>query len=280
MIINCAAIPDTLLETELFGHEKGAFTGADTNRKGKFEEAHEGTIFLDEIGDMSLSLQAKLLRVLQNQTFQRLGSNKETAVNVRVIAATNKDLYKLVDEGTFREDLYYRLNVVEINLPSLKERKEDIPLLTQCFARRHSIQAGKKIKGCTKKYIEELMKYDWPGNIRELENTIRKSIALSKTNFLTSYDLISKIDKNNKNKDVISIKRSNDVHSFVTTKLASSENNENVYNDTIKEIEKSLIKEALSKTKWNRSKAARMLGINRITLRRKIEEFNISFPNN
>lgn len=280
VIINCAAIPDTLLEAELFGHEKGAFTGAETSRKGKFEEANDGTIFLDEIGDMSLSLQAKLLRVLQNQTFQKLGSNKEMEVDVRVIAATNQNLPELVEQNIFRGDLYYRLNVVEINLPSLNERKEDIPLLTQCFARRHSTQSGKDIRGCSKKYIEKLIEYDWPGNIRELENTIRKSIALSKTNYLTSYDLISKLDNRNKVKDDILTQKSDDIQTLVTTKLQSSEGSKNLYSDTIKEIEKSLIQQALSQTKWNRSKAARMLGINRITLRRKVEEFDISFPNN
>jgi DNA-binding NtrC family response regulator len=201
-------------------------------------------------------------------------------VNVRVIAATNQNLPELVEQNIFRGDLYYRLNVVEINLPSLNERKEDIPLLTQCFARRHSTQAGKDIRGCSKKYIEKLIEYDWPGNIRELENTIRKSIALSKTNYLTSYDLISKLDNRNKVKDDILTQKSDDIQTLVTTKLQSSEGSKNLYSDTIKEIEKSLIQQALSQTKWNRSKAARMLGINRITLRRKVEEFNISFPIN
>ncbi len=280
VVINCAAIPDTLLEAELFGHEKGAFTGAETNRKGKFEEAHGGTIFLDEIGDMSLSLQAKLLRVLQNQSFQKLGSNKEMEVNVRVIAATNKNLQELVNQNLFREDLYYRLNVVEINLPSLDERKEDIPLLTQCFARRHSTQAGKDIKGFSAQYIEKLMEHDWPGNIRELENTVRKSIALSKTNYLTSYDL--KLPAHNKTDADDNLVRSrDDIESIVSSKIELSEGGgENLYSETIKEVERSLIEQALSQTKWNRSKAARMLGINRITLRRKIEEFDISFPNN
>ncbi|NIP37809.1 MAG: sigma-54-dependent Fis family transcriptional regulator [Candidatus Dadabacteria bacterium] len=280
VIINCAAIPDSLLEAELFGHEKGAFTGAETNRKGKFEEADGGTIFLDEIGDMSLSLQAKLLRVLQNQSFQKLGSNKEVEVNVRVITATNKDLEKLVEQDLFRGDLYYRLNVVEINLPSLHERKEDIPLLTQCFARRHSAQAGKDIKGFSSKYIEELMEYDWPGNIRELENTVRKSIALSKTNYLTSYDLKLPANKRPNAEDNL-IQPQDEIESIVSSKIELSEGSEeNLYSDTIKEVERSLIEQALSQTKWNRSKAARMLGINRITLRRKIEEFDISFPNN
>ena len=279
IIINSAAIPDSLLEAELFGHEKGAFTGADTSRKGKFEEADGGTIFLDEIGDMSLTLQAKLLRVLQNQTFQKLGSNKDIEVNVRVIAATNKNLEQLVEQELFRGDLYYRLNVVEINLPALHERKEDIPLLTQCFARRHSTQAGKDIKGFSTKYIEKLTEHDWPGNIRELENTVRKSIALSKTNYLTSYDL--KLPTNIKSNAEDTLSQSQDeIESIVSSKIElSNAGDDNLYSETIKEVERSLIEKALAQTKWNRSKAARMLGINRITLRRKIEEFDISFPN-
>lgn len=278
VIINCAAIPDALLEAELFGHEKGAFTGAEASRKGKFEEANGGTIFLDEIGDMSLSLQAKLLRVLQNQSFHKLGSNKDISVNIRVIAATNKNLQELTRQNLFREDLYYRLNVVEINLPGLNERKEDIPLLMQCFARRHSTQAGKEIKGCSEKYIKKLLGYSWPGNIRELENMVRKSIALSKTNYLTSYDLSldtgSNRIENNDEFDTVP-----DIKGIVSAKVNENNVGAGLYSETMKEVERSLIEHALSHTKWNRSKAARMLGINRITLRRKIEEFEISFPN-
>ena len=280
VVLNCAAIPDTLLEAELFGHEKGAFTGAETSRKGKFEEADTGTIFLDEIGDMSLSLQAKLLRVLQNQTFTKLGNNKEIEVNVRLIAATNKDLTRLVEDGKFREDLYYRLNVVEIYLPSLKERKEDIPLLMECFARRHSSQAGKEIRGCTQKFLEILMDYDWPGNIRELENSVRKAIALTKTKYLSSFDLNSRVEpitRHSVSENENSL-RTFDVDELLEKKLGNHKDDQNLYSDTIKEVEKSLISEALNKSKWNRSKASRMLGINRITLRRKIEEYNIIFP--
>jgi len=189
VVLNCAAIPENLLEAELFGFEKGAFTGADASRIGKFEEADGGIIFLDEIGDMSLSLQAKVLRVLQSGAFHRLGSNAEQSVDVRIITATNKDIDVLVAEGRFREDLYYRINVVNIKLPALKERKEDIPLLTECLTRRHSNQIGKDIHGVTAKFQERLMDYDWPGNVRELENVIRKAIAFTKTPYLTSYDL-------------------------------------------------------------------------------------------
>src|SRR5574341_747970 len=188
VVINCAAIPETLLEAELFGYEKGAFTGATSSRIGKFEEADGGIIFLDEIGDMSLSLQSKVLRVLQNGTFSRVGDNKEIKVDVRVIAATNKDLEEMVSQGKFREDLYFRINVVRIHLPSLRERKEDTPLLVECFTRRYSSQTGKEIKGVSRKFLDKLMEYDWPGNIRELENTIRKAIVFTKTPYLTSYD--------------------------------------------------------------------------------------------
>jgi len=278
VVINCAAIPETLLEAELFGYEKGAFTGALSFRRGKFEEANGGVIFLDEIGDMSLALQAKVLRVLQNGTFQRLGDNKEIKVDIRVITATNKDLGRMVREGKFREDLYFRINVVRVHLPSLGERKEDIPLLAECFTRRYSAQTGKEIKGITRKFLDKLMEYDWPGNIRELENTVRKAIVFTKTPFLTSYDL-----------DLISpppFTETKDPSSFTEPLRSSVKNllnlrgrNGHVYNQILKEAERILLEEALIASGWNRSKAARLLGINRLTLRRKLEEYNLSLPN-
>ena len=276
VVLNCAAIPETLLEAELFGYEKGAFTGADTARTGKFEEADEGIIFLDEIGDMSLSLQAKVLRVVQSGTFHRLGSSKEISVNVRLITATNKNLEELVRLGKFREDLYFRINVVKIHLPPLKDRKEDIPLLMECLTRRHSNQAGKDIQGVTEKFQNKLMEYDWPGNVRELENAIRKAIAFTKTPYLTSYDLDLK--------DRLSTDELKDPPSFKDTLrgsvrgLLNSGQSENVYSQIVKEAEKILLEEALSASGWNRSKAARTLGINRLTLRRKLEEYDITFP--
>jgi len=276
VVLNCAAIPESLLEAELFGYEKGAFTGADTARTGKFEEADEGIMFLDEIGDMSLSLQAKVLRVVQSGTFHRLGSNKEISVNVRLITATNKNLEELVRLGKFREDLYFRINVVKIHLPPLKDRKEDIPLLMECLTRRHGNQAGKDIKGVTRKFQDRLMQYDWPGNVRELENAIRKAIAFTKTPYLTSYDL----EFNNN----LSIEKITDSPSLTETlrksvrKILNSEKNNNVYSQVVKEAEKILLEEALSASGWNRSKAARTLGINRLTLRRKLEEYHITFP--
>jgi DNA-binding NtrC family response regulator len=273
VVLNCAAIPETLLEAELFGYEKGAFTGATAPRTGKFEEADGGIIFLDEIGDMPFSLQAKVLRVLQSGAFHRLGSNKEITVDVRIIAATNNDLERMVMEGKFREDLYFRINVVRIHLPALKERKEDIPLLSECFTRRHSSQIGKEIKGFTYKFQKKLMEYDWPGNVRELENVIRKAIAFTKTPYLTSYDL----NLNSRQHPVItkeSISFKDALRSSVKS-LLSSGRDANIYDMVVREAEVVLLREALDASGWNRSKAARTLGINRLTLRRKLEEYGI-----
>jgi two-component system NtrC family response regulator len=176
--VNCAAIPDTLLESELFGHVRGAFTGATVSKKGKFALADGGTIFLDEIGTMSPSLQAKLLRVLQEREFEPLGSEKSQRVDVRVIAATNRDIKRLVEEGRFLEDLFYRLNVIPLILPPLRERREDIPLLVEHFLRKHAQRSGRKVERIEAEAHERLAAYDWPGNIRELENTIERSVVL------------------------------------------------------------------------------------------------------
>lgn len=276
VVLNCAAIPESLLEAELFGYEKGAFTGADTSRIGKFEEANGGIMFLDEIGDMSLSLQAKVLRVLQSGAFHRLGSNRELSVDVRIITATNKDIDTLVAEGRFREDLYYRINVVNINLPALKERKEDIPLLTECLTRRHSNQIGKVISGITARFQDMLMEYDWPGNVRELENVIRKAIAFTKTPYLTSYDLDIHLRP--------SPKRIKEPSSFSDSlrdsvrDLINAGKSGNIYDRIIKQSERIIFVEALNASGWNRSQAARTLGINRLTLRRKLEEYDITAP--
>lgn len=277
VVINCAAIPETLLEAELFGYEKGAFTGANNSRIGKFEEANGGIIFLDEIGDMSLPLQSKVLRVLQNKTFNKLGDNREVTVDIRIIAATNKDLEKMVREGKFREDLYFRINVVKIHLPALSERKEDIPLLVECFSRRYSNQVGREILGTTSEFLDRLTEYDWPGNIRELENTIRKAIAFTKTPYLTSYEL--------KLENTLSVSQAISADSYVEPlrnsvrgMLNSSGVNGQIYNSILKEAERVLLQEAMNTSGWNQSKAARLLGINRLTLRRKLEEYDITFP--
>ncbi|MBI4847099.1 MAG: sigma-54-dependent Fis family transcriptional regulator [Nitrospirae bacterium] len=187
--INCAAIPDTLLESELFGHEKGAFTGAVQNTKGLFTQAHEGTIFLDEIGDMPLSLQQKSLRVLQERQFYPVGGSKPVEVDVRVIVATNKDLKKEVEEGRFREDLFYRIHVIPIVLPPLRERKEDVPPLVEHFLEKFSGKMRKEVNGITSGAMQKLMLHDWPGNVRELENTIEFAMAMTQHNVITE-DLI------------------------------------------------------------------------------------------
>ncbi len=187
--INCAALPETLLESELFGHEKGAFTGAIRNTKGLFTQAHGGTIFLDEIGDMPLSTQAKLLRVLQERQFHPIGSEKPVEVNVRVIVATNKDLEDYVKQGLFREDLFYRIHVIPIYLPPLRERKEDIPPLVEHFVKKFSQQMKKEVKGLTPMAMQKVMLHDWPGNVRELENTIEYAVAMTQQDVITE-DLI------------------------------------------------------------------------------------------
>ncbi len=187
--INCAAIPETLLESELFGHEKGAFTGAIRSSRGLFAQAHEGTIFLDEIGDMPLTTQAKLLRVLQERQFYPVGSEQPLDVDVRVIAATNKDLAEHVKQGLFREDLYYRIHVIPVMLPPLRERKEDIPVLVDYFLKKFSGEMNKKIKGLTPKAMQRMMLHDWPGNVRELENTIEYAVAMANHDVITE-DLI------------------------------------------------------------------------------------------
>ncbi|MGH7830980.1 MAG: sigma-54 interaction domain-containing protein, partial [Candidatus Binatia bacterium] len=183
--INCAALPESLLESELFGHERGAFTGAVRTTKGLFTQANGGTVFLDEIGDMSLSIQAKLLRVLEERQFYPIGGERPVEVNVRVIVATNKDLEEGVKKNLFREDLYYRIHVIPIHLPPLKERKEDIPPLVEHFLKRYSQQMKKEVKGLTPQAMQRLMLHDWPGNVRELENVIEYAVAMTQQNVIT-----------------------------------------------------------------------------------------------
>ncbi|GAI36478.1 unnamed protein product, partial [marine sediment metagenome] len=182
--VNCAAIPEALMESELFGYEKGAFTDATRAKPGKFELASGGTLFMDEIGDMSLALQSKILRVIQNRSFERLGGTKSVKVNPRLIAATNKNLEELIAKESFREDLYYRLNVVSIHVPPLRERKEDIPLLVNHFLKKYNKTGSKVVKGVSSRALELLVDYDWPGNIRELENVIERAIVLRQDEML------------------------------------------------------------------------------------------------
>ena len=190
-MVNCAALPHSLIESELFGHEKGAFTGANALRIGKFEQADNGTIFLDEIGELPLDSQVKLLRVLQEKEIQRLGGNKTIKINVRIVAATNRVLEKEVAEGRFRLDLYYRLNVFPIQLPTLKERKEDIEALANYFLKKYAASSRKNVGAITPSALAQLMEYNWPGNIRELEHNIERNVLLAKTNEIEKFDLPS-----------------------------------------------------------------------------------------
>lgn len=238
--INCGAIPETLLESELFGHEKGAFTGAHIQRRGRFEVAQGGTLFLDEVGEMSTALQVKLLRVLQERCIERVGGRVEIPVDTRVLAATNADLCEALKAGQFREDLYYRLNTVTIMVPPLRERGDDIMLLAQSLLQRYAEEAGRKITGFTREAIAAIERYEWPGNVRELENRIRRAVTLSDNARLTPEDL-----------DLHAI---NNVGPGMTLKEAR---------DT---VEKQLIAQTLMKTKGNISKAATLLGVSRPTL--------------
>ncbi len=248
--VHCAALSSTLLESELFGHEKGAFTGANAQKKGRFELANGGTIFLDEIGEIDAATQVKLLRVLQERNFERVGGEKTIEVDVRVIAATNRDLLEEVRKGNFREDLYYRLHVVEIHVPPLRERKEDIELLAMNFLSTFNEEEDKKIEGITLAARKALYAYSWPGNIRELRNTIESAVVLTRGKNIDIDDLPPQI-------------RSISSESTVTLDLPI----------TMEEAEKKIIMETIAFAKGNKSKAAELLGIGRKTLHRKLAEW-------
>ena len=255
--VNCAAIPDNLLESELFGYEEGAFTGAKKGGKlGKFELANRGTIFLDEIGDMSLNLQAKLLRVLQEKELNKIGSKSNTSIDVRIVAATNKDLESMVSKGTFREDLYYRLNVIPISLPSLRERKDDIPLLINYMIKEYSIKLNKHVTGIDEDVLNLLINHRWSGNIRELQNIIEYSVNMSSNSIITMDIILNRI----KNIEYIEVTKSNeDIR-------------------RLDELEKKEIIKAINKYKdYKKDKEliAKALGISRATLYRKIEKYKI-----
>lgn len=252
--INCAAIPDKLIESELFGYEKGAFTGANSRKAGIFELADGGTLFLDEIGEMDTALQSKLLRVLQEKKVTPVGGIQEKQVNVRVIAATNKDLKKEVQQGNFREDLFYRLNVIPIWIPPLRERKEDIPLLIQYFMNKINNKMSKQVKDITKEALQLLQSYQFPGNVRELQNIVERSIALSDSDIITISDLPGDIRT--------------EQQLTVDGKLVP------VYvGDTVETVEKKLILATLNALNGNRRKSAEMLGIGERTLRDKLSKY-------
>ena len=264
VVINCGAIPEELLESELFGHEKGAFTGAYKNRTGRFEMANGGTFFLDEIGEMSPSLQVKLLRVLQEQKFEKVGGTKTIHVDVRIIAATNKNLTIAINKGKFREDLYYRLNVIPIKVPSLKQRKSDIPLLIDYFLKKFQQENRAPIKGFSAKALEDMIEFDWPGNVRELENVIKRLTILCDHEVVQVEDLPEHVRR-----------KSSAIESAEEDLLDKDLN----LNDAVKDYEKRLILEALEKSNWVKTKAAKLLNINRTTLVEKIKKQNLDEKN-
>lgn len=261
--VNCAAIPSELLESELFGYEKGAFTGAVFSRPGRFELANGGTIFLDEIGDMPLHLQVKILRVIQERTIEKIGSTKPIKIDVRIISATNKNLEKEVKEGRFREDLFWRLNVVPLVIPPLRERKEDIPLLCEYFIDRFSIKFGYRLD-FDKNVLELFSNYDWPGNVRELENLIERLYVLSENGVVKIEDIPERIKfaENTIPKELIN----EDFNPFAP---------EMDLNDLLREYERKLILHALNINSWIKSKAAKYLKINRTTLLEKMKRLAI-----
>ena len=273
--VNCAAIPDTLLESELFGHEKGAFTGATSRRIGKLEQCQGGTIFLDEIGDMSLSTQAKLLRVLQEKSFERLGGMETIKVDIRFIVATNKNLEKVISNDKFREDLYYRLNVVSITIPPLRERREDIPELVSYFLRKFNRELKKGVVGITPSAMEKITSYGWPGNVRQLENVLKRAMVLCQGEWILEDQLLfEKAWDREEEEEDLSKKNFEDfldtLFEELSSGLATSEGL-----DMISMLERGLILRALQKTGGNQLKAALLLGINRITLRGKMERYHI-----
>ncbi len=253
--VSCASLSEGIIESELFGHEKGAFTGAIASRKGRFELAHEGTLFLDEVEDIPPSTQIKLLRVLQESEFERVGGNKTIKVDIRIIAASNRDLQEEVKMGRFREDLYYRLNVVNIKLPPLRERKEDIPFLVNFFIERFNKKYGLRVKGVSQRAMNALMEYNWTGNVRELENTIESAMVVNNPEILDIQHLPQEIREFKERPEIVSIK--------IGTPL--------------EEVEKELILKTLQATRGNKLRAARLLGINVRTIHRKLEEIG-EFP--
>ncbi|MFP4058679.1 MAG: sigma-54-dependent transcriptional regulator [Candidatus Brocadiia bacterium] len=257
--VNCAAIPETLLEDELFGHERGAFTGAHAQRKGRFETAHRGTIFLDEIAEMSPAVQAKLLRVTQEREFERVGGSDTIPVDVRIICSTNQNLEEAVREGRFREDLYYRVNVVPIVLPPLRERRDDILLLANHFLERFAERNNKSFQGISQQAQQKLLRYHWPGNVRELENCIERAVVMARGDAIEPGDIALNPD--------ISGLAEDDIASQLVAEGFS-----------VEDFERKLIHASLQKTGGNQSRAAELLGLTRRTLQYRIEKYDIQVP--
>ena len=257
--VNCASLPENLIESELFGYVRGAFTGAAAGRRGLIEEADGGTLFLDEIGDMPLSTQVKLLRFLENSEVRRLGDNETRIVDVRVVAATNVDLKRLLAEGRFREDLYYRLNVVAIELPPLRDRREDIPLLAGYFLEKYANRSGRAIDGFSDDAKAALLRYDYPGNVRELENAIQRAVTLAEGKEITRADLPAQF--------------------LQTATLPAGRNDEDVRDSwSLEDLERDHIVRVLQRQKGNVTNTARQLGISRTTLWRKMHKYHLVRP--
>jgi two-component system NtrC family response regulator len=252
VVVNCGALQENLLESELFGHEKGAYTGAGTRRIGRFEEADGGTLFLDEIGELSPATQVKLLRFLQEREISRLGSNASISVDVRIISATNRDLEASVREGAFREDLFYRLKVVAISLPPLRERKEDLPALLDHFLEKFAKENGKNIRGMTSEARDLLLKYDYPGNVRELVNIMERAVVITRDDYVTVNDLPFKNDL-----------------------FAEAQGNRGFLRDSLEDLEKRLITEAMIKAADNQTRASEILGMSERMLRYKLKKYDL-----
>jgi DNA-binding NtrC family response regulator len=254
--VNCAALNENLLESELFGHEKGSFTGATAQRKGLFETAAGGTLFLDEIGDITPAMQVKLLRALQEKEVTRVGGNRPVPVDVRVVAATNRDLEAMVKDGTFREDLYYRINVIPIHIPPLRERRDDIPPLVDHFVAKHAAAQGRKIKGLSGEARKLIMEYGWPGNVRQLESAVERAILLAETDRLEIEDLPFEIRQSSEPATSFAFKLPPEGISF-------------------EDLERSLIVQAMEQSSWNITRAAKLLGLSFRTLQYRLDKFGI-----
>ncbi|NOZ87758.1 MAG: sigma-54-dependent Fis family transcriptional regulator [Deltaproteobacteria bacterium] len=260
VLVNCGAIPEQLLESELFGHEKGSFTGADHSKPGMFEEADGGTLFLDEVGELPPPLQVKLLRAIQHKTFRRVGGTHDIKVDVRILAATNKDLEQEVQKSRFREDLFYRLNVIQVRLPPLRNRKEDIFLLAMHFLKHFSLELGKPVKGFSKEALNALEAYGYPGNVRELENMIERAVTLEQGELVTMSSLPKRVEK-----------------SLITEDMTIPLESQDMINldSLISRLEKQALQKALERTRWNKTEAAKLLGITFRSFRYRLAKYGL-----